>query len=250
MTRLDDIRRLYTLLERLEAAVDGKRLLGDAATTCKPPPRGVYFFFEPGENRCDSGDGPRLVRIGTHALGAGAKSTLGQRLKQHRGLSTGGGNHRGSVFRLLVGEALLARGDCAACLSWGVKGDITKACAKLGISGDALRAAETPVERAVSEHLRRMPFLWLPIGDEPGPASLRGHIERNTIALISNWQKPPIDPPSGRWLGRSSGRGKVRLSGLWNQRHVEELYDPAFLDVLEKLVSGASLMSGSGSVLR
>lgn len=239
MTRLDDIRRLYALLDRLEAAIGGKRLLGDATASGRPPQRGVYFFFELGEVRSDSGDGPRLVRIGTHALSAGAKSTLGQRLKQHRGLLTGGGNHRGSIFRLLVGEALLARADCPACPSWGVKGDIAKACAKLGICGDALRAAEAPIELAVSEHLRRLPFLWLPIDDAPGPSSLRGLIERNTIALISNWQKPPIDPPSGRWLGRTSGREKVRLSGLWNQRHVEEAYDPAFLDVLEELVSRA-----------
>ena len=236
MTRSDEIRRLYALLERLEAAISGKRLLGDAATSGKPPPRGVYFFFEPGEVRSDSGDGPRLVRIGTHALGHGAKSTLGQRLKQHRGLTSGGGNHRGSIFRLLVGEALLARGDCAACPSWGVKGDIAKACGKLGISSDALQEAETPVERAVSAHLGQMPFLWLPIGDEPGPSSLRGLIERNTIALISNWQKSPIDPPSGSWLGRSSGREKVRGSGLWNQRHVEDEYDPTFLDTLKGLI--------------
>ncbi len=84
-----------------------------------------------------------------------------------------------------------------------------------------------------------MPSLWLPIGDEPGPASLKGLIERNTIAIFGNWQKPPVDPPSGLWLGRSSGCEKVRMSGLWNQRHVEEQYDPAFLDVQEKLLSGS-----------
>jgi hypothetical protein len=29
---------------------------------------------------------------------------------QHRGLKSGGGNHRGSIFRLLVGQALSCRG--------------------------------------------------------------------------------------------------------------------------------------------
>ena len=74
------------------------------------PARGVYFFFEDGEARSTSGTGPRVVRIGTHALTAKSSTTLWNRLAQHRGVvGTGGGNHRGSIFRLLVGEALLRR---------------------------------------------------------------------------------------------------------------------------------------------
>jgi hypothetical protein len=38
--------------------------------------------------------------------------------------------------------------------------------------------------------------LWLSVDDEPGPQSLRGCIERNAIALLSNYGKLPIDPPS------------------------------------------------------
>jgi hypothetical protein len=83
-----------------------------------------------------------------------------------------------------------------------------------------------------------MPFLWLEVDDPPGPASLRGYLERNSIALLSNLGKPHLDPPSPGWRGRSCDRGKalVRDSGLWNQRHVDEAYDPAFLDVLARLV--------------
>ena len=80
-----------------------------------------------------------------------------------------------------------------------------------------------------------MPFLWLAIEDEAGPESLRGYIERNAIALLSNWGKHPIDPPSS-WLGCNSDREKVRSSGLWNSNHVNEDYDPAFLEVLERLI--------------
>ena len=66
----------------------------------------------------------RVVRIGTHALAAcGSRSTLRQRLGQHRGGASGRGNHRGSIFRLLVGQALLTRGGLPPCPSWGVKGD-------------------------------------------------------------------------------------------------------------------------------
>ncbi|SDL31941.1 hypothetical protein SAMN04488026_107811 [Aliiruegeria lutimaris] len=81
-----------------------------------------------------------------------------------------------------------------------------------------------------------MPFLWLEVNDEPGPDSLRGYIERNSIALLSNSGKAPLDPPSFDWLGRSCNRNRVRASGLWNQNHVEECYDPAFLDTLERLI--------------
>ncbi len=81
-----------------------------------------------------------------------------------------------------------------------------------------------------------MPFLWLAIEDQPGPDSLRGYIERNAIALLSNHGKRPIDPASLSWLGQYCDREKVRASGLWNSNHVEEPYDPAFLDTLEQLI--------------
>ena len=73
-------------------------------------------------------------------------------------------------------------------------------------------------------------------GDEPGPNSLRGVIERNAIALLSNYQRPVMDPPSLGWLGSISNRSLVRGCGLWNQRHVEETHDPAFLDSLEMTI--------------
>src|SRR5215469_6150090 len=107
MNRTEDLTRLYRILDKLEASLGGKRFLAQLAPSGSWPQRGIYFFFEPGEVRVGSGHGPRLVRIGTHALGVGSRSTLHQRLRQHAGKSScSGGNHRGSIFRLLVGEAL------------------------------------------------------------------------------------------------------------------------------------------------
>ena len=207
MSRTNDLIRLYRILDRLEALSGGKRFLAQLAPSRTWPRRGVYFFFEPGETRKGSGHGERLVRVGTHALGAGARSTLHQRLRQHAGRSSGlGGNHRGSIFRLLVGEALIARGDCPECRSWGVKGDIGKAAEILMTQRIELAAAEAPIEAAVSEYIGRLPFLCLPVDDEPGPDSLRGYIERNAIALTSCLHEPMIDPPSRSWLGLCSGR--------------------------------------------
>jgi hypothetical protein len=104
-------------------------------------------------------------------------------------------------------------------------------------------AAEDAFECEVSAVIRRMPFLWLRIDDEPGPNSLRGYIERNSIALLSNYAKSPLDLPSAQWLGRHSDREKVRESGLWNSNHVDERHDPAFLDELEKLVAATGRKS-------
>lgn len=182
--------------------------------------------MEAGENRADSGDGSRIVRVGTHALKTGSKTKLWTRLKQHKGVTrTGGGNHRGSIFRKIVGAALIAR-DNLDYPSWG-KGDTAPR---------EVRKSELCLERTVSTRIGDMPFLWLAIEDEPGPESLRGYIERNAIALLSNYGEHPVDPPSSSWLGKHCDREKVRNSGLWNSNHVDNDYDPAFLDVLARLI--------------
>jgi hypothetical protein len=154
----------------------------------------------------------------------------------HRGRLSGGGNHRGSIFRLLLGQALLARGGLTPCKSWGVKSDSSQACTALGIDLSALRMAETPVEKAVTQYVAQMPFLWIGINDDPGPSSLRAAIERNSVALLSNYKREPLDRPSPAWLGHCSDRALVRGSGLWNQQHTEVTHDPKFLDLFEGII--------------
>ena len=142
MNRTDDLIRLYRILDKLEASSGGKRFLAQLAPSGSWPRRGIYFFFEPGEVRTGSGHGPRLVRFGTDALGASARSTLHQRLRQYAGKSSGsGGNRRGSIFRLLVGEALIARGECPPCPSWGRERRYQKGCMRVE------RAARQPLRR-------------------------------------------------------------------------------------------------------
>ena len=100
-----------------------------------------------------------------------------------------------------------------------------------------MRNRELALERQVSQVIGNMCFLLLAIEDEAGPESRRGYIERNSIALLSNYNKPGLDPPSQGWLGHHSDRERVRKSGLWNQNHVDETYDPTFLGTLDRLVS-------------
>lgn len=230
-SRLDDLQRFYRVMEQLQARVGRKRSLSACTGKMSWPRRGVYFFFEGGEQRSDSGTGLRVVRVGTHALSAGSGTKLWQRLSQHRGSAkTGGGNHRGSIFRLLVGEALARQSHAELIGTWG-KGSSASCDIRMG---------EREQEEHVSAVIGTMPFLWLDVDDEPGPASLRGYVERNTIALLSNYNKAPLDSPSSEWLGQFSARRKVRLSGLWNQNHVDEQYDPSFLGLLNHLVSKVS----------
>jgi hypothetical protein len=227
--RRKHLQRFYSILDALEITIGGTRTLAMCSGHMDWPQRGVYFFREAGEQRRDTGTGPRIVRVGTHALSATSKTRLWTRLSQHRGNQRdGGGNHRGSIFRLLVGTALMAR-DELECSTWGS-----------GNSASAeVRQGETTLERRVSTVIWTMPFLWLSIDDDPGPTSLRGYIERNAIALLSNYRKPPLDPPSDDWLGLHCNRERVRASGLWNSNHVEEKYDVAFIDLLARLVSEA-----------
>lgn len=201
------------------------------------PGRGVYFFFEEGEERRDSGAGGRVVRVGTHALTEKSKTTLWQRLSQHRGNAKNcDGNHRGSIFRLLVGASLARRGDCALPPSWCIGSGRGAAARRLGMTRAEVKEAEADLERRVSRVIGRMPFLWLCVPDAPGPESARGRIERGAIALLSNAVSPVADPASGNWLGAHCDRPAVCASGLWNNNHVEERYDPRFLDEMEAFI--------------
>ncbi|WP_292532508.1 hypothetical protein [Methylocystis sp.] len=226
MKRLDDLKRFYDILGVLQERSGGSRLLSQCSGRLSWPERGVYFFMEDGEFRSDSGTGPRIVRVGTHALKPGSRTTLWKRLSQHRGTSrSGGGNHRGSIFRLIVGTAVIGRSGLT-CPTWDNGSTVASA---------EIRAGEIALERAVSEAIGTMRFVWVGIPDDPGKSSERGYIERNAIALLSNYRKQVLDPASPGWLGHSCDRPLVRESHLWNNNHVADAYDPAFLDRLEAL---------------
>jgi hypothetical protein len=229
--RRQDLIEFYSILDRLEKQIGGARNLAYCHGRMAWPQRGVYFFREPDELRTDSGVGPRIVRVGTHALHVGSGTKLWTRLSQHRGqASTNGGNHRGSIFRLIVGAALIRR-DGHSFPTWGAANTADR----------ETRVGERALELEVSQVIGSMPFLWLAVPDVAGPESLRGSIERNAIALLSNYNRPLLDPPSPHWLGRQSDRERVRNSGLWNQNHVDELHDRAFLLTLDRLVSATAV---------
>ncbi|MFC4550811.1 MULTISPECIES: hypothetical protein [Halorussus] len=230
MTGEGDIERLYRLLEELEATVGGKQKLKDCTGYMDWPDRGVYIFFAPDEYR-ESGDQLRVTRIETHAVSEGSSTSLWDRLRTHRGAMRGtyegGGNHRGSVFRKRVGEALVERDSLHdEYPHWG-EGSSAKR---------ERRLSELEMEQRVSDYLRDLPFLWLNVDDEPSADSQRAYIERNIIALLSNYQRDAVDPRSDDWLGNHSRSKKIRESGLWNVDHVDKNYDSTFLTQLEEYI--------------
>lgn len=161
-SRLRDLSSFYRLIEELEGRIGGKRVLSSCSGAMEWPRRGVCFFFENGEQRFDTGDGLRVVRVGTHALTSRSGTRLWQRLSQHRGTAKNdGGNHRGSIFRLLVGEALARQSRAWQVETWGQGSSA---------SGD-IRRAELEHEQRVSAVICAMPFLWLEVDDEPGPGA-------------------------------------------------------------------------------
>ena len=150
------------------------------------------------------------MRVGTHALTVGSKSTLWNRLSTHRGTvggsQIGGGNHRGSIFRLHVGKAMLARGDFdeRAAATWRIGGTAPK----------AVREAEYPIELAVSRYVFAMPLLWVGIPGDAGTTSDRKLVEANAIALLTNRGRVPIDPPSPGQLGTRATPGDQRVGSV------------------------------------
>jgi hypothetical protein len=227
MQRHSDLDAFYVLLTKLEDRIGGRRRLGESHGRMQWSERGVYFFFEEGECRASDSEANRVVRVGTHALTAKSRTTLWKRLNQHRGtLNPRGGNHRGSIFRLLSGQALMKRELGLALESWG----------RGSTAARNVRLAERSLEERVSGYLGAMKLVFLPVLDASGPESARGIIERNSIALLSNFAEPTQDLPSPNWLGHHSGRERVKRSGLWNNNHVDENYDLGFLNLFEDLI--------------
>jgi hypothetical protein len=228
MSRANDLDQFYEMMKQLEKNVGGKRRLNNCHGTMDWPKQGVYFLFEQGETRAN-GD-MRVIRVGTHAVSHNSKTHLWTRLRTHRGSLSGkyggGGNHRASVFRKLVGSAIVHK-EHLHCDSWD-EGQS---------ASEDIRNAEHYIEVKVSNYIRPLPFLWVRAEDEASKHSIRAVIEQNTIALLSNYGKHDIiDPPSSNWLGRKSPSEKVQQSGLWNQDYVEKSYDPQFLEIFENLV--------------
>ena len=235
-SRKEHVARFYDLLEQLR--IHNRRMwrLGDLQGRMNWPTRGIYFFFEENEMR-SNGHSMRVVRVGTHAVSEGSKSTLWNRLRAHRGSSDGLGNHRGSIFRLHVGASIIARERLQDRYpSWGIGQN----------ANQEIRKSEADMERAVSEVIGKMYVLWIGVYDTASSRSDRAYLEQNSIALLAG-PEGPIDTASKTWLGHHSAHPAIRKSALWNVNYVSGSYSPEFLDVLDRYVQ---MMTGMCTVVQ
>lgn len=213
--------RFSWLMNQLWMAQSGGRSIEEINGRQDWPSRGVYFIVAPGLGM-ERSQMPRIVRVGTHAVSQGSKTSLWDRLGTHRGTSAGGGSHRSSIFRLHVGRAYtrFAKAETWP-VSWGQ-----------GQSAPLeIRRGEDALEQQVSKHIRAMHVLWLDVGDEPGPRSERAYLERNAIGLLS---RMGLLRPSAKddWLGHFSSDWRIVASGLWNLNHVFRRPDADFIERL------------------
>lgn len=222
--RVNDLRGLYDLIDNARSR--GKTFQLGELSKQELPTRGVYVFLDSREPNFD-GTSPRIVRIGTHAVSEGSKSTLRTRLRNHLGLANGSGSHRGSIFRLHVGRAMLDKENALDQLqSWGSGQDAPA----------EIRAKEQEHEVRVGDYLRKLEVFIIEIDDEPSKHSLRASVERQLIALCSEALQP-IDTPTNNWLGLHSPMELIVSSGLWNLRDVGREYDPSGIGSVQDICS-------------
>jgi hypothetical protein len=214
----------YKSISRL-AKASGFVRLGDALKRGMPD-SGVYLFFDENERRLKDLSALRVVRVGTHGVASGSKATLRNRLRTHFGTGTGDGNHRSSIFRLHTGRSLINAKLSPELTSWGTPSS----------EGKDVPLSERKLEQAVSKYLAELYVLLIDVPGASDKGNDRAYIEQNLIALLSN-KCSPLDPPSFNWLGLSSDKREIRKSGLWNVNHVEQNFDPGYLEVLNYYVS-------------
>ncbi|GAA4074913.1 hypothetical protein GCM10022389_20680 [Flavobacterium cheonanense] len=223
MNRKEQIDEFYELIEKLPI-----RYLKDVKNSDLPE-KGVYFFFEDGENRTNLNQ-KRVVRIGTHAVQANSKATLYKRLKQHSGPNHGYGRHRMSVQRELIGYSIRNKEYSGEYNEWGIRNEK---------SNKIILIQEKKLEKEVSDYILNMPFIVLKVEGDSSKDNLRAYIESNSIKLLSNYCKTPVDPPSENWLGLYCDNNKVIKSGLWNRKEIEENseIDFYFFEKLKHLIN-------------
>ena len=214
------------LLCRLWVAQGGGRRIEETNGRLLWPSRGVYFILE-ANSGVRSGRMPRVVRVGTHAVSQGSKTSLWDRLSTHRGTAGGSGSHRSSIFRLHVGRAWARHTPSS---EWPVTWAQGQSAPR------SVRDAEQELEREVSKIIGAMRVIWLDVADEAGPTSERAYFERNAIGLLSRiGLLDAIGSPA--WLGRKSADWRIATSGLWNLNHVFIKPDPMFIGRLADAIA-------------
>jgi len=221
-TRPTALQELYAKFGELQKQTDGPYYLSECDGHQNWPDRGIYLFFTHDSDLVnDPPSAWTVARIGTVGVSKGSSNNLWGRLRQHRGNEkgtyAGGGNHRGSIFRLHVGAAMIERdGLHDQYPRWGEKHSDWPD----DVDTTSVREQEHPLEQRVSEYIGSLPFLVLDVPGEPGPQSDRASIEQRLISTFS-FHHRTHDLGDDDWLGVDSPKPEIFRSRLWNINHVE-----------------------------
>ena len=212
------------LCERVHAALLNRPL--HSAPNATLPKNGLYFFYELGETSVHGVAG-RIVRVGNHPR---SQDALVRRLRDHYS-----GNKNGSVFRRLLGGALLRRANLSnPCLApapgqghWETHG--LKSCEDC-----------RPIEMIVSQLLRdAFAFRCVRVEDR----AERNRLEASIIAALAGCSACRA---SAGWLGHFAYSQVVRSSGLWNSDYVSGSAPPSNEELLRFERLAAASEPGQG----
>jgi hypothetical protein len=177
---------------------------------------GLYFFFEPNEYR------DREHRTQLRVTYIGKASRLWARLKDHSDDSDRS-NPLSNMFWAMARREKPISFDRWVKAGW-FKSDVYWADIKDDADYVAMRQLEYT---KVLPYVQACSFTWLPRGE---------NLEKHVISLLSNYQRPSVDPPSDSWLGHHSPEAKIRESGLWNAQHINAQWTDDWLDDFERLL--------------
>ena len=222
----------YRLLDQLAAGEDGPRRLKDCTGRDGWPRRGVYFFLENGETRVDGTS--RVVRVGTHALSTTSKH-------HHVGPATPAPRagrwqepRRRQPPRIDLPQARRDRPHPARRSARWTPGLVGQQPAPPPM-GSTVRISSSAPSAFTSAPCRS----YGSRSPASPTAAATGAASNATASRCCRVSTGGPDKPSAGWLGHHATSTRVRQSGLWNSNHVDEAYDPAFLQLFENLVKHA-----------
>lgn len=168
------------------------------------PLNGVYLFFEKGET-FHSMD--RIVRVGTHT----GNGNLRMRLKEHLENK----NKDRSIFRKNIGRAMLNKKESELLYFWNI--DMTTKANREKFKLDAFQKNElNKVEEMVSKYMiENFSFTVIPVDSKEE----RLRYEEFIIKIVSS---DKTCCSSKNWLGKFSPVEKIRNSGMWLVKGLDE----------------------------
>jgi len=183
------------------------------------PKSGIYFFYEGGEFWGHGGNALRIVRIGTHK-----KDNFRNRVAEHflfdevKKMNFNKDKPKPSdrsIFRKNIGRALLNRDKDPYLRIWEIDFMLKQNRRRFGHLRNIEK--EKQVERRITEILReRFSFRFIIVEDENTRIGETG-LESRLIGTVSNCKYCRL---SANWLGNSSPKEQIRISGLWLVQHL------------------------------